>query len=300
MAVAKPVIHHRDHEHGGADPVHVVWEDVGTSGGGTGGGGYATVQDEGTALPAETKLNFVGAGVTATDDAANTRTNVTIPGGYTTAQDEGTALPVRATINFVGAGVTATDDAANSRTNVSVLGGASGGTIDPVLTAFGFTAITGDPRYYAAPAANSSGTIRANGVWIPSGNVLTTMGLYMTNAGLAVTFCKVGVYNTAWTLLASSVNTAALPANTGWRTAALSPAWTCPANGLYYLAFIIVGSNVGNYMTTMPAAPPQGVMSQSPAPGTPFMWWTQGGQTDLTNPATPAQTAAQPPFVYAF
>jgi hypothetical protein len=42
---------------------------------------YVTVQDEGTALAARTKLNFVGAGVTATDDSANGRTNVTIPGG---------------------------------------------------------------------------------------------------------------------------------------------------------------------------------------------------------------------------
>ena len=34
MASRKPVIHARDHGHGGADPVHIVWEDVGSSGGG--------------------------------------------------------------------------------------------------------------------------------------------------------------------------------------------------------------------------------------------------------------------------
>lgn len=39
-----------------------------------------TPQDEGTALAARTVMNFVGQGVTATDDAANGRTNVTIPG----------------------------------------------------------------------------------------------------------------------------------------------------------------------------------------------------------------------------
>lgn len=38
-------------------------------------------QDEGVSLPARSFLNFVGAGVTATDDLANDRTNVTIPGG---------------------------------------------------------------------------------------------------------------------------------------------------------------------------------------------------------------------------
>ena len=38
------------------------------------------VQDEGTPLTARAALNFVGAGVTATDDAPNSRTLVTIPG----------------------------------------------------------------------------------------------------------------------------------------------------------------------------------------------------------------------------
>ena len=38
------------------------------------------VQDEGIALPFQPTLNFIGAGVTATDDAGNQRTNITIPG----------------------------------------------------------------------------------------------------------------------------------------------------------------------------------------------------------------------------
>ena len=38
MAASKPVIHGRDHEHGGADPAGVVYETVG-GGGGDGGGG---------------------------------------------------------------------------------------------------------------------------------------------------------------------------------------------------------------------------------------------------------------------
>jgi hypothetical protein len=44
-------------------------------------GAISTVQDEGTPLTVRPTLNFVGAGVTATDDAANTRTVITIPGG---------------------------------------------------------------------------------------------------------------------------------------------------------------------------------------------------------------------------
>ncbi len=46
-------------------------------GGGGGGGGYATVQEGGVSLPARTILNF-GAGLTASDNAGSTRTDVVL------------------------------------------------------------------------------------------------------------------------------------------------------------------------------------------------------------------------------
>lgn len=48
---------------------------------GTGGSGGHTIQDEGSSLTARTNLNFVGAGVAATDDAGNDATVITISGG---------------------------------------------------------------------------------------------------------------------------------------------------------------------------------------------------------------------------
>lgn len=45
--------------------------------GGGGGGGYDTIQEEGAPLPQESALNFIGSAATATDDAGNSRTNVT-------------------------------------------------------------------------------------------------------------------------------------------------------------------------------------------------------------------------------
>jgi hypothetical protein len=65
--LTKPVVHGRDHAPGGSDPI-------------PGGLGH-TIQDEAVNLTQRAKLNFVGAGVTATDDSANNRTTVTIPGG---------------------------------------------------------------------------------------------------------------------------------------------------------------------------------------------------------------------------
>lgn len=86
------------------------------------------IQDEGVDLTQRSKLNFTGTGVTASDDAANDRTVVTIAqGGGHTILDEGTALPQRSKLDFQGAGVTATDDAANDKTIVTIPGGGSGG-----------------------------------------------------------------------------------------------------------------------------------------------------------------------------
>jgi hypothetical protein len=90
-----------------------------------------TVEDEGTPLTARTKLNFVGAGVTVTDDAGDDATVVTIPGGAGVEghaiEEEGTPVTVRSKLNFVGTGVTVTDDAGDDASVVTIPG-------NPVLT----------------------------------------------------------------------------------------------------------------------------------------------------------------------
>lgn len=55
------------------------------------------VQDEGTALTARTKINFIGAGVAAVDDPTNSRINVTIPGSTSSAAQISTG-----TVTFQG------------------------------------------------------------------------------------------------------------------------------------------------------------------------------------------------------
>jgi hypothetical protein len=63
------IIAHADiHAAGGPDPVAGV------------SGGYSQIQDEGGNLFVRTTLNFIGAGVTAADNAGTGVTDVTIPG----------------------------------------------------------------------------------------------------------------------------------------------------------------------------------------------------------------------------
>ena len=48
---------------------------------------YSEVQDEGVALPVQSRLNFIGSGVAAVDNPANNRTDVTITAGLPTVSD---------------------------------------------------------------------------------------------------------------------------------------------------------------------------------------------------------------------
>ena len=83
-------------------------------------GGYDTVEEEGSPLTQRSELNFVGAGVVASDDGE--KTVVTIAGGGAghTIEDEGSPLATQPDLNFVGAGVTATNDGENTATVITV------------------------------------------------------------------------------------------------------------------------------------------------------------------------------------
>ena len=86
---------------------------------GSGGGGYATIQDEGSAVtPTRTIMNFIGTSVAAADDAANSRTNLTIQAYNTVTDEGGAALAKRDILNFVGTGISAADD--TTRTTITV------------------------------------------------------------------------------------------------------------------------------------------------------------------------------------
>jgi len=87
-AVLLGTISVRDNATNLTDPAQAVFTqagrfgDTGTTGGSS--GSSLTVQEEGTSLTARPLLNFIGANITATDDSANGRTNVTISGLATT------------------------------------------------------------------------------------------------------------------------------------------------------------------------------------------------------------------------
>lgn len=79
--------------------------------------GYETIQDEGTALTMRRTLNFIGAGVTCVDNAANLRTNCTITGGGggsgVDVQESGAGTFSASVLNFL-AGIDITENPAGT------------------------------------------------------------------------------------------------------------------------------------------------------------------------------------------
>jgi len=82
------------------------------------------LHDEGVRLPDRSRIDFVGGGVTAEDDADNDTTTVTIPGATLTVQDENGNVSTAVTqIDFQGTSVTAT--AGTGEVIVTIAGGAA-------------------------------------------------------------------------------------------------------------------------------------------------------------------------------
>lgn len=136
-----------------------------------GGGSGHIIQDEGTSLTQEPKLNFVGAGVTVTNDSVNQATVVTIPGGGGTAT-QGPTGPTGAQ------GVTGSTGAQGTA-GLSVTGPTGPtGSIGPTGPGGGVTGATGPTG--SQGIQGTAGVNGTNGVTGPTG----PQGTAGTNATL--------------------------------------------------------------------------------------------------------------------
>lgn len=125
--------HKTRHEFGGADALNLVG-----LAGVLADPQKVSLQDEGTLVNSRPTINFVGAGVTVSDDGGNSRINVTIPGGVT-VQENGSTVEAAAVILNYQNGVIATSGGANIAnlnvdygTSTQPLGTAAAGTATAV------------------------------------------------------------------------------------------------------------------------------------------------------------------------
>jgi hypothetical protein len=161
-------------------------------------GGYSTIQEEGAGLTVRSTLNFVGGGFTAADDAANTRTNVTLDATLNSlaAYNTNGILTQTAADTFTGRTITGT-------TNYITLTNGDGVAGNPTIN-IGANVVTTDTAQTVSALKTFSST---SGVVIDTGTGTNTALLTLTgrNAGAAatstITASSTGqlTYNTAGT-----------------------------------------------------------------------------------------------------
>ena len=141
---------------------------------GTGGSAGHIIQDEGVSLTARSKLNFVGAGVTATDDAGNNATVITIDGG-------GSGSAVNYQDVFTGNGATSvytlTTSPGSGKAIVTLNGNQSEPTTDYTIAGSTLTFGANVPngwKIVVSYVAASSTTIWTLGVSYNPGSVIAT------------------------------------------------------------------------------------------------------------------------------
>lgn len=140
----------------------------------------------------------------------------------------------------------------------------------PFLTTGGATTLT-------------SGRLYGIGVWLPSGLTLTNMHIWVETVAATVTLTRVGVYDNAFALVASTANDATLQTSAAFRSKALSAPYTTTYSGVYYFAYLNVASTPGALFRSggIPASGVPRIGSNA------YFYWAQSGQTDLPATATP-------------
>lgn len=180
--------------------------------------GYSEIQEEGSALTARTKLNFIGAAITAADNAGSTRTDVTLSASPDSASVVGTGRTVSAGAGMSGGGdlsanrtltwapdtfvnnVTLWDAANASRTLTAGLSGAT----DPVIT-FSDAVVnisTGTLQQGGTAVVLQSRTLTA-GAGLTGGGTLAADRTFDVGAGTGIT---VNANDVALTVPVSAVN----------------------------------------------------------------------------------------------
>jgi hypothetical protein len=228
----------------------VAWLDLGTNlsitgttlNASAGAGGYTEIQEEGNPLAAQTKLNFIGSGITAQNDGANNRTNVVLSQFLNGLHD----IPISGIIVKTGA---------NTSTTRSITGTANRISVSDGNGLFGNPTIDISPTYVGQTSITTLGTI-TTGTW----NGATIAGAHggtghnTTTAGDLL----VGAASNTWSKLAVGSNGNFLRVVSGsptWTTAASTDLSDASNIALLNANNVFTGNNTFNNNITVPATP---------------------------------------------
>lgn len=136
------------------------------------------------------------------------------------------------------------------------------------------------------------GTVYYVGVGLLAGDVITGISLSLTNAGVAMTLSKAGIYSPSGSRVALSADQGTAWESAGMKTAPLTASYTVPSNGHYYLAIVGAG---GTLPTVTRSSAQSAASGFSTAIGTGIRpYAAEAGQADLPTTATFADALFAP------
>lgn len=130
------------------------------------------------------------------------------------------------------------------------------------------------------------GTIYFQLVPLRAGDIVSTISIIVQTAATTMSIGKVGLYDTSGNLLASSASQTTAWESQGRKDVALTAAYTVPTTGGYYAAVFAKASTLPHL-----AGGSNQSFAGTPLGSNPRTMASQASQTDLTNPATFANSA---------
>lgn len=153
-----------------------------------------------------------------------------------------------------------------------------------LMAGLGLKAIAFDPRSATTTQLQASQQVIGSAVGLSQGVTITNVGVYVAVVGSGLTISRVGIYNSAFSLVASSTNDTTFGTATGYQLKALTTPYLVPSTGIYYLAYI----GVGTTPITTERAQPQATGMLGPMANGAYFGWFQTSQANFPSTATPS------------
>jgi len=141
------------------------------------------------------------------------------------------------------------------------------------------------------PQALVSGTCYFSQIFIPGGKTLTNCHVSNSITGVSITVARIGLYDTAGTLLASCANQSSAWEAVGFKSQALSAAYTVGTSGIYYAGVVTVAATGPGLVLGLAAAASR-IGATDPLSGKPIYFGSTQSLSDLPSPLTVAAGTA--------